>query len=251
MEKKLSALIVDDEENALTLLNKLLEDTNQFSEVRCASSAAHATQELNQFVPDLIFLDIKMPEMDGFTFLDKLKKEKRTTEVVFVTAYDQFALKALKNHAFDYLLKPVDRKELLDCIMQFKDRKQEPNLLDRLEKLMHEQKDNNSNKLHISTRTGYLFIDPASILYCQADGNYTLIDMGERQHLCSMQLGVVENLLPKNAFVRLGRSLIINFNFVSSIDRKNHKITFEKEGKPYAITISKAQLKELEEKQGL
>jgi two-component system, LytTR family, response regulator len=249
MEKRLSALIVDDEENALTLLNKLLEDTNQFSEVRTASSAAQATQELNRFMPDIIFLDIKMPDMDGFTFLEELKKEKRPTEVVFVTAYDQFALKAIKNHAFDYLLKPVDRKELLDCIMQFKERKQEPNLLDRLERLMHEQKDN--NKLHISTRTGYLFIDPASILYCQADGNYTLIDLGDRQHLCSMQLGVVENLLPKNAFVRLGRSLIINFNFISSIDRKNHKITFEKGGKPYAITISKAQLKELEEKQGL
>jgi two-component system, LytTR family, response regulator len=250
MEKKLSALIVDDEENALTLLSKLLEDTQQFSEVRSASSALQATRELNQFAPDLIFLDIKMPEMDGFTFLEQIKKEKRQSEVVFVTAYDQFALKAIKKHAFDYLLKPVDRKDLLDCIMQFKERKQEPNLLDRLERLMHEQKDNN-NKLHISTRTGYLFIDPASILYCQADGNYTLIDLGERQHLCSMQLGVVENLIPKSVFVRLGRSLIINFNFVSSIDRKNNKITFEKEGKTYVITISKAQLKELTEKQGL
>jgi two-component system, LytTR family, response regulator len=249
MEKKLSALIVDDEENALTLLSKLLEDTQQFSEIRSASSAAQAAQELNHFAPDLIFLDIKMPDMDGFTFLEHIKKEKRHSEVVFVTAYDQFALKAIKNHAFDYLLKPVDHKDLLDCIMQFKDRKLEPNLLERLEKLMHEQKDN--TKLRIHTRTGYLFIDPASILYCQADGNYTLIDLGERQHLCSMQLGVVENLLPKNGYHRLGRSLIINFKFISSIDRKNHKITFEKEGKPYSIDISKAQLKELEEKQGL
>ena len=249
MEKKLSALIVDDEENALALLSKLLEDTQQFSEVRSASSALQATNELNRFAPDLIFLDIKMPEMDGFTFLEQIKKEKRQTEVVFVTAYDQFALKAIKKHAFDYLLKPVDRKDLLDCIMQFKDRKQESNLLDRLEKLVSEPKEN--QKLHIHTRTGYLFIDHAAILYCQADGNYTLIDLGERQHLCSMQLGVVENLIPKSVFVRLGRSLIINFNFVSSIDRKNNKITFEKEGKPYLITISKAQLKELTEKQGL
>jgi len=249
MEKKLCALIVDDEENALTLLSKLLEDTNQFSEVRTASSARHARQELNHFVPDLIFLDIKMPEMDGFTFLEQIKKERRQTEVVFVTAYDNYALQAIKKHAFDYLLKPVDRKELLDCIMQFKDRKQEAYLLERLEKLVNDPKEN--QKLHIHTRTGYLFIDPVSILYCQADGNYTLIDLGERQHLCSMQLGVIENLIPKSAFVRLGRSLIINFNFVSSIDRKTNKIIFEKEGKPYAITISKAQLKELTEKQGL
>jgi DNA-binding LytR/AlgR family response regulator len=249
MEKKLSALIVDDEENALTLLNKLLEDTQQFSEVRNASSALQAREELTQFNPDLIFLDIKMPDMDGFSFLEQLKKEKRSTEVVFVTAYDQFALKAIKNHAFDYLLKPVDRKELLDCIMQFKDKKQESNLFDRLEKLIHEPKDN--TKLRIHTRSGYLFIEPASILYCQADGNYTLIDQGDRQHLCSMQLGVVEDLLPKDRFIRLGRSLIINFNFISSIDRKKLKITFEKEGSAYSIPISKAQLKELTEKQGL
>jgi two-component system LytT family response regulator len=249
MEKKLSALIVDDEENALTLLAKLLEDTQQFAEIRSASSASQSFEILQRFTPDLIFLDIKMPEMDGFTFMEQLKKEKRPTEVVFVTAYDQFALKAIKNHAFDYLLKPVDRKELMDCLMQFKDRKEKNNLLDRLEEIMHEPKD--STKLRISTRSGYLLINPASILYCQADGNYSLIDLGDRQHLCSMQLGVLEDLLPKNGFVRLGRSLIVNFHFIISVDRKKHKITFEKEGTPYSITISKTQLKELEEKQGL
>lgn len=249
MEKKLSALIVDDEENALTLLAKLLEDTQQFSDIRNASSALHAREELSRFNPDLIFLDIKMPEMDGFSFMEELKKESRSTEVVLVTAYDQYALKAIKNHAFDYLLKPVDRKELLECVMQFKDRKQKTSLIDRLEQIIHEPKD--STKLRIHTRSGYLFINPASILYCQADGNYSLIDLGDRQHLCSMQLGVMEELLPKNRFVRLGRSLIVNFNFISSIDRKKCKITFEKESATFTLTISKAQLKELEEKQGL
>jgi len=246
MEKMLSALIVDDEEKALELLKKLLEDTLHFSEIECASSAAIAREKLKRFHPDLLFLDIKMPGMDGFSFLEELQKDNYRVEVIFVTAYDQFAMKAIKNHAFDYLLKPVDRKELLDCILQFKERKQEPELLNRLEKLIHER---DSNKLRINTRTGYLFIDPSQILSCQADGNYTLLDLGDRQHLCSMQLGVVEESLPKSGFVRLGRSLIVNFHYIIRVDRKTSQITFEKNNHTYPLKITKAQLKELESRQ--
>jgi two-component system, LytTR family, response regulator len=246
MEKKLSALIVDDEEKALELLQKLLEDTQQFSEIKCASSADSASNELMAFNPDLIFLDIKMPGQDGFSFLKELKQENKQTEVIFVTAYDQYALQAIKNHAFDYLLKPVDRKELFDCIMQYKQRKQGPYLLDRLEKFILENKE--STRMRINTRNGYIFIDPNSILYCQADGNYTMIDLGGRQQLCSMQLGVVEVTLPKNNFIRLGRSLIVNGHYISKVDRKSNQITFEKSGANYSLKISKAQLKELEDK---
>lgn len=88
--EKLSALLVDDEDKALELLKKLLEDTYQFAEIRCADSAQAATTQLKSFTPDLIFLDIKMPGKDGFTFLKELRQENKTPEVVFVTAYDQY-----------------------------------------------------------------------------------------------------------------------------------------------------------------
>lgn len=247
MEKKLSALIVDDEKKALDLLTKLLEHTFQFSEIRCADSALSAAEQLKDFHPDLLFLDIKMPGKDGFAFLKELKKTNKHTEVVFVTAYNQFAIQAIKNHAFDYLLKPVDRKELNDCITQYRQRQPASNLLERLEALVLERKE--SHKLRINTRTGYIFIDPASILSCLADGNYTCIDLGDHQHLCSMQLGMIETMLPKNGFIRLGRSLIINFNYITKVDRKTHSITFEKDSKTYPLVISKAQLKELQAKQ--
>jgi two-component system, LytTR family, response regulator len=245
--QKLSALIVDDEHKAVELLEKLLEDTHQFSTIQATTSAVQAKEILKNYEPDLLFLDIKMPEMDGFAFLEELKHNNKHIEVVFVTAYDQYALKALKNHAFDYLIKPIDRKELLDCIMQFKERKQDPDLVERLEKLVHEHKDN--HRLRINTRTGYIFIEPAQILYCQADGNYTLIDLGERQHLCSLQLGALEELLPKNDFLRLGRSLIVNFNLINKVDRKTSQITFEKGNKQFTLPISKTQVKELEARQ--
>lgn len=241
--QKLKTLIIDDEVKAIELMEKLLQDTRQFEQIKTAYSAKDARLIMESFDPDLIFLDIKMPEIDGFQFLEELKQIQKQVEVVFVTAYDQFALKALKNHAFDYLLKPIDRKELLDCIMQFKDRKKEPAIIDQLEKLVHEHKD---SKIRINTRTGFILIDPTQILYCQADGNYTFIELGERQHLCSLQLGALEDLLPKAGFTRLGRSLIVNFNHISKVDRKTHQLTFEKNNKPYTLTVTKSQLKELD-----
>ncbi|MEK6781738.1 MAG: LytTR family DNA-binding domain-containing protein [Bacteroidota bacterium] len=254
MQKKLTALIVDDEIKAVELLQKLLEDTLQFSRIEFSFSAVEAFQKLNQVEPDLIFLDIKMPGQDGFSLLKDLHDLKINSEVVFVTAYDKFAMQAIKNHAFDYLLKPVDRKELVDCINQYRNRKQVPNILDRLSEYVRSQKE--TSKLRINTRTGYIFIDPSSILYCKADGNYTYIDLGDRQHLCSIQLGMVEGMLPKNGFIRLGRSLIVKFDFITKVDRKTNLpagqaglITFEKDSKMYTLNISKAQVKKLEEKQ--
>jgi DNA-binding LytR/AlgR family response regulator len=106
MEGKLSALIVDDEENARKLLAKLLEETFFFSEIRLAQSVTSANNELAKFDPDLIFLDIKMPGKDGFTIVHDLLQKKMKPGIVFVTAYDQFAIQAIKNQAFDYLLSP-------------------------------------------------------------------------------------------------------------------------------------------------
>jgi two-component SAPR family response regulator len=96
MERKLSALIIDDEENARKLLNKLLEETQYFSDIRLAQSVSSANNELTQFDPDLIFLDIKMPGKDGFSFIHDLPQKKKKPGIVFVTAYDQYAIKAIK-----------------------------------------------------------------------------------------------------------------------------------------------------------
>ena len=107
MEQKLTALIVDDEERARKLLNKLLEETLSFSEVRLAHSTNSAITELNQFDPDLIFLDIKMPGKDGFSLINDLRQGRGGPAVIFVTAHEQYAIQAIKNHAFDYLFPSI------------------------------------------------------------------------------------------------------------------------------------------------
>jgi two-component system, LytTR family, response regulator len=244
MKGKLSALIIDDEESARKLLNKLLEETQYFSDIRLAKSVTSANNELTQFEPDIIFLDIKMPGKDGFTLIHDLPLKKRKPGIVFVTAYDQYAIKAIKNQAFDYLLKPVNRKELKQCIVKFIERKNEGQITDRQEKSVELLE--KIPRIRVNTRTGTVFINPATILFCKADGNYTTICTGEKQHLCSMNLGKIEELLPGSGFIRVGRSHIINFEYITMLDRKESTVTLVRDGESMTVKIPRQHLKDLD-----
>ena len=244
MEQKFRALIVDDEDNARILLNKLLEETLLFDYIRSAHSVDSAYYELTRFVPDIIFLDIKMPGKDGFTFIQELPPGDNSKKIVFVTAYDQFAIKAIKNQAFDYLLKPVNRKELNQCLMRFIEEKKADNALETAIKIVesHER----IPRIRVNTRTGTLFINPADILYCKAEGNYTTVCTGKKQHLCSMNLGKVAELLPKSGFIRVGRSYIVNYEYITMLDRKECTILLVKDSDSVTVKIPRHHLKDLD-----
>ncbi len=244
MEQKLRALIVDDEESARKLLKALLEETLYFSQIRVSGSAVSAKTELSDFEPDIIFLDIKMPGKDGFAFVEDVKQEDHKAEIVFVTAYDQYAIKAIKSQAFDYLLKPVNRKELKRCIVRFNERKKEDFLTSNSIKVI--QKEEGLTRIRVNTRTGTVFINPSSILYCKADGNYTVICTGEKQHLCSMNLGKVAEMLPGKTFIRLGRSLIINFEFITLLDRREGTVTLSRNEESAIVKVPRQHMKDLD-----
>ena len=238
------ALIVDDEENARILLNKLLEETLLFDDIRLAQSVDSAYSELNRFEPDIIFLDIKMPGKDGFTFIQELPPGGNPLKIVFVTAYDQFAIKAIKNQAFDYLLKPVNRKELKQCLLRFMEEKKAEKAFENTAKIVesHER----IPRIRVNTRTGTLFINPADILYCKAEGNYTTVCTGKKLHLCSMNLGKVAELLPNNGFIRVGRSYIVNYEYITMLDRKECTILLVREGESVTVKIPRHHLKDLD-----
>lgn len=244
MEHKLRALIVDDEESAIKLLNKLLEETLFFSEIRFANSVTSATTELADYEPDLIFLDIKMPGKDGFTIINDLQHKDRKPGIVFVTAYEKYAIKAIKNQAFDYLLKPVNRKELKQCISKFIETRKEGTINDSNERSLeiHDK----LKRIRVNTRTGTIFINPATILFCKAEGNYTLICTGEKQHLCSLNLGKIANQLTGNGFIRVGRSYIINYEHISMLDRKESQITLIRDGETAIVKLPRHHLKALD-----
>lgn len=244
MSTKLSALVVDDEESARKLLAKLLEELQCFEQIRLAKSVLSAVSELSQFNPDVIFLDVKMPGKDGFSLLNDLPENEKMPAIVIVTAYDGFAIKAIKSHAFDYLLKPVNRKELKSCVQKLIELK-EAAPADKPAASMKDLTDK-IPRIHVNTRSGTVFINPATVLYCKADGNYTTIVTSDRQHLCSMNLGKVEDLLSSSGFIRIGRSYLINLEYITILDRKDSSIILERNGISVKVKIPRHHLKDLE-----
>jgi len=242
MEQKLTALIVDDEESARRLMVKLLEETLFFSDIRVAQSVDSALIELNDFNPDLIFLDIKMPGKYGIEFVNELHFTDGKPGIVFVTAYDQYAIQAIKIQAFDYLLKPVNRKELKECIEKYIEKHEgiSPQIVPKIEPLKK------ISRIKVNTRTGTVFINPATILFCKAEGNYTNICTGEKEYLCSLNLGKLQEQLPASGFIRIGRSLIINFEFITLLDRKKSAITLVRDNESVTVKIPHQHLKDLE-----
>lgn len=244
MRQKLNALIVDDEESARNLLARLLEETLCFNEIRFANSVGSANNELKEFDPHMIFLDIKMPGKDGFSIAEELQHKKNKPGIVFVTAYERYAIQAIKHNAFDYLLKPVNRRELKQCVLKFIESRQQVPFNDATDKSPdHLEK---LARLRINTRNGTVFINPSAILYCKADGNYTTVCTGSKKHLCSMNLGKLGEQLPKTGFIRIGRSHIINLEYITVLDRKESQVTLEREGESVSIKIPRQHLKDFD-----
>ena len=242
MDYKLRALIVDDEESARRLMVKLLEETLFFSEIRVETSVDTASGVLHNFDPDIIFLDIKMPGKNGIEFVNDIRFADGKPGIVFVTAYDQYAIQAIRLQAFDYLLKPVNRKELKECIEKYIEKREEllqqPGLKSEPPKKI--------SRIRVNTRTGTVFINPASILFCKAEGNYTTICTGEKEYLCSLNLGKLQEQLSSGAFIRIGRSHIINLEHIILLDRKKSTITLERDSESVTLKIPHQHLKDLD-----
>lgn len=243
MDSKLKALIVDDEEGARKLLKKLLDETHLFSDLKVADSVPSANLEMKDYDPDMVFLDIRMPEKDGFELLKEMNNRNGRPGIVFVTAYEQHALKAIKHQAFDYLLKPVNRKELKACVSKYISTMIEhPAPLAQVVQKVPDK----IVRIKVSTRTGTLFINPSNILYCKADGNYTIIHTGGKELLCSLNIGKMKEMLPENNFLRIGRSLIINIEFITHLDRKQSVVTLVSQDQSVTVKVPRNHLKELD-----
>jgi two-component system LytT family response regulator len=185
-----------------------------------------------------------MPGKDGFTFIQDMPVKHTIRKIVFVTAYDQYAIKAIKNQAFDYLLKPVNRKELKQCLTRFI----EQNHVDLNNEVLSTKTEiqERTPRIRVNTRNGILFINPANILFCKAEGNYTSVCTGKKNHLCSMNLGKMTELLPKNGFIRVGRSYIVNYEFITMLDRKESSILLVRDGESATVKIPRQHLKDLD-----
>ncbi len=207
----IEAVLVDDEEKALQSLTWEL--TNFSDEINVAASFTNPLEALDYLAvntPDCLFLDIEMPTMDGFQFIQKLTN--KNFPVVITTAYNQYAIKALKNEAIDYLLKPIDTDDLNDTLIKIRKHNAKNFSADRLEKILLNF---NANAVHkritLNTDGKLLFLKSDEIIYAESDGNYSTIYLvGGQKIVLTKKLKEVNQLLPEESFFRIHNSYIIN-----------------------------------------
>ena len=240
----INTIIIDDEIEAQSILCKLLEPYNEINIIAKASSVEEALIKILEYNPELIFLDIEMPNKNGFELVELLNKNNISVSIIFVTAFNQFAIDAFKVSAFDYLLKPVDILELKKSINRYKEfslNKQKDNYTKLLDEISLK------NKIKFNTRTGFIFLNKNTISHCVADNNYTIIyHSANKKDIVSQTLGNIEKLLNDKIFYRIGRSCIINLTFLNKVDRKLKKCIIETEKEQYSINIPTKYIKKIE-----
>ena len=215
MSELITAVLIDDEQLALDTLRWQLGEFCPEVEVKATfRNPREAVSYLNRYSPDICFLDVDMPEMNGFEMLKKL--EKRPEEVVFVTAYSEYAIRAFKVSAFDYLLKPIDEEELLATINNYLEQRK-GRLEDRLEILMSQMTEvpKEPEKIALSTSEGLHIVKQSGIIHLEAERNYTTVHQeGRGPLIISKTLKDVEKLLNPQHFVRIHQSHTINLSKV-------------------------------------
>ena len=210
----LKALIVDDEPKARENLQILLTDFVEGVEVAAlCENIAEATQAVREHAPDVVFLDIQLQRETGFDLLTKLKEID--FEVIFTTAYTEYAIKAFKFSAIDYLLKPIDIEELKKAVARVEKRVSN-NMTGRLTQLVQNLKlgSNENYKIALPTLDGLVFVKISDILYCEASSNYTQIFTTEEKYLVSKTLKEYDDLLSDHNFFRIHNSYLININSI-------------------------------------
>jgi two-component system, LytTR family, response regulator len=228
MSEKIKTLIVDDEPLARRNIRLLLEKDPQIEILDECRNGREAVKAINALSPDLIFLDIQMPEMDGFDVVARVGPE-HIQAIIFVTAFDQYALKAFDVHALDYLLKPFDDERFTHALRRAKAQieAREINKLGRrllalLEERESDRQTSMNQKTHLtrlmikaSGRVVLLKVDEIDLI--EADGNYAKLHVGRKAHVLREKMHDLEEQLDPAKFVRIHRSIIVNLDRIKEM----------------------------------
>lgn len=217
----LKTLIIDDESLIRNSLKILLAERNDIEIVGEASSKDQATQLIEELKPDLVFLDIQLKKHTAFELLDELLDI--TFKLIFVTAYSEYAIKAFKYSAFDYLLKPIDLEVLNQTIDRLK-----TEITTTSEQFQAMKLNREFQKITLKTTEHIYHLDFNEIIFCKADGSYTRFHLTENRNLIiSKPLKSYQNLLPENQFFRSHQSYLVNLDFVKKYDKKINSLVMQ------------------------
>jgi len=218
-----TCIIIDDEQNARETLQKMLQ--RYFSSRISISGIADSIKEgvllINQHKPDLVFLDIEMPQENGLELFKYF--DRPDFELVFTTAYEQYAIKAIKYAALDYILKPINQIELGEAItkIELKDRINKNTSL-HIEALMHNLNSDSDQftKVAFPSANGYTLEKLKNIVYCQADKNYCIIHtITGKKIIVTKPLKFIAEMLPVDSFFRIHKTYLINLNYIENINK--------------------------------
>ncbi|MFI5132669.1 MAG: LytR/AlgR family response regulator transcription factor [Chitinophagales bacterium] len=218
----IKSIIVDDEQHCIDRLKGFLQSdySNSVELAGEFSSVADGFNGVNDLKPDLIFLDVQIHDKTGF---DLLREIGRTDfEVIFTTAYDKFAVQAIKLSALDYLLKPIDKDELKLAINKYHDRKKKSDSNQRLEVLLQNTRPQNGipGRIIVPTSSGFEIFDVTEIMRCESTSNYTTIYLKNKQKLMvAKTLKEFEDMLTEHGFFRIHNSHLVNLAYIKSYNR--------------------------------
>jgi len=213
--KQIRAIIIDDEEDGREALHMATKYCPEIEVVAICGSALAGLSAISEKKPDLVFLDIQMPHMSGFEMLQQL--ETIDFQVVFVTAYDQYAIKAIKFSALDYLLKPIDIEELQAAVKKICAIDTSDPIDYQLQAMYKNISQNKGalKKFAVPTLESLVFLNVEEIIYCQAERNYTTIYLREKKNIVvSKSLGDFEELLSGSGFYRIHHSFLVNMDHI-------------------------------------
>lgn len=217
----IKAILIDDEVHCLDTLSILITDYCPEVQIleRCMS-AKQGLSAIEKHEPALVFLDIEMPAMNGFELLEQFKEIPFA--VIFTTSYDQYAIKAIRFSALDYLLKPIDPKELITAVHKVQTQKHLPSQ-EQFQMLMNQvkHKENGFHKIAVPTTEGFELIPADQVVRCEADDNYTHLFLKDKKKItaCRTLKEMEEQLADFSSFLRVHHSYLVNLNEVSKYVR--------------------------------
>ncbi len=234
----LNSIIVEDEEISQQTLKNLLTDYCEGIKVTgIASTVDEAVKLIIRKKPDVVFLDIELPEKNGFQLLEYFPEPD--FHVIFTTAYNQFAIKAFKFSAVDYLLKPIDLQELRLAIEKVTQKQRQAYAEKKYQQLL-ENLNHTFEKITIPSSSGFIFIELKNLVRCEANGNYTnfLVSTGEK-YIASQTLGVYDEILTETGFFRINRKDLININHIHEFRRQKKAMIQMSDGSLLPLTASR------------
>ncbi len=241
----INAIIVDDDAIAGNLLERQLKMISGVGLIEKYASVCEALPNILVFQPDVVFLDIEMPERNGFELINELRNLSVETNIVVTSGYEKHAIQALRTNITDFLVKPIQTMELSSALNKVLARKLNNDFSPG--KKTADGYSIETKRLRFFTRNGFILVDPANIVYVLADCNYSELYLSSgKKEIITLNIGNIEKLLPGNLFFRISRSILVNLKFLTKVDRKSNKCYLQCDNENFTFNIPLNRIKQLE-----